>query len=488
MCVRSFLHNFESEQSEAHFEKHLMQQHGVKSLQCEVCQFKIRKKESRETLRRMMDQHIFENHYSSLEANEISLLKVSVDRLKNMALKQDLKLGIRTLQCDVCPFKIRKKGRLDTLRRMMDRHIFEQHYSSFEANEISLPKETVHRLQKIAAREELQQARKELQKARKESQQANREKSKIKSKKVVPQSNGYQRSCQPTASKWTVHYGPNDKISGEESFESQQARNREKSKIKSKKVIPHTKSNGYQRSSQPTGSKWTVHYGPNDTISGGKSFVSEIFQAQRNSPDKTNEIQEMGSPKKLPEDESQTLMSVTIPSDTRGSIDKIVDAKFSALESVVPRKEEENRRTAENVLSSNKLFQCPKCSLQFTNQNSLSRHEKFHTGVYKEGIEDWQAIGGEIHEVTISKTIYEAPTEEKITDLPKVKIEEIQQPKLRKLADDEKIVKMRYKCQFCKFTSYDLEKFTKHMAMPHKIYGLGYRVPRLIKPRLATEK
>ena len=434
MCVRSFLHNFESEQSEAHFEKHLMQQHGVKSLQCEVCQFKIRKKESRETLRRMMDQHIFENHYSSLEANEISLLKVSVDRLKNMALKQDLKLGIRTLQCDVCPFKIRKKGRLDTLRRMMDRHIFEQHYSSFEANEISLPKETVHRLQKIAAREELQQARKELQKARKESQQANREKSKIKSKKVVPQSNGYQRS------------------------------------------------------SQPTGSKWTVHYGPNDTISGGKSFVSEIFQAQRNSPDKTNEIQEMGSPKKLPEDESQTLMSVTIPSDTRGSIDKIVDAKFSALESVVPRKEEENRRTAENVLSSNKLFQCPKCSLQFTNQNSLSRHVKFHTGVYKEGIEDWQAIGGEIQEVTISKTIYEAPTEEKITDLPKVKIEEIQQPKLRKLADDEKILKIRYKCQFCKFTSYDLEKFTKHMAMPHKIYGLGYRVPRLIKPRLATEK
>ena len=406
-----------------------MQQHGVKSLQCEVCQFKIRKNETDYMLRNQMDQHIFENHYSSVEANEISLPKVSVDRLKNMVIKQDLKQGIRTLQCDVCPFKIRKKERLDTLRRMMDRHIFEQHYSSFEANEISLPKETVHRLQKIAAREELQQARKELQKARKESQQANRE----------------------------------------------------KSKIKSKKVVPHTKSNGYQRSCQPTGSKWTVHYEPNDKISGGESFVSEICQAQRNSI-----LQEKGSPKKLTEDESQTLMSVTIPSDTRGSIDKLVDAKFSALESVLPksRKEEENRITIENVLSSNKLFQCPKCSLQFNNQNSLSRHVKFHTGVYKEGIEDWQAIGGEIQEVPISKT----PTERNVTDLTKVKIEEVHQPKLRKLTEDEKILKIHYKCQFCKFTSYDLEKFTKHMAMPHKIYGLGYRVPRLIKPRLATEK
>ena len=48
-----------------------MQQHGVKSLQCDVCQFKIRKKGSRETLRRMMDQHIIANHYSSIEANEI---------------------------------------------------------------------------------------------------------------------------------------------------------------------------------------------------------------------------------------------------------------------------------------------------------------------------------------------------------------------------------------------------------------------------------
>ena len=61
-----------------------MQQHGVKSLQCDLCQFKIRKKESRETLRRMIDQHIIENHYSSVEANKISLPKQLVDREKSM--------------------------------------------------------------------------------------------------------------------------------------------------------------------------------------------------------------------------------------------------------------------------------------------------------------------------------------------------------------------------------------------------------------------
>ena len=150
-----FFVNFESEQSESNFEKHLIQQHGVKTLQCDVCQFKIRKNETDYMLRKQMDQHIFENHYSSFDANKISLSKVSVDRLKNMPSEQDLKQGIRTLQCDVCSFKIRKKESPHKLRKLMDQHIFEKHYSSFEANEnfsaeiLSLPKRTVHRLQKI---------------------------------------------------------------------------------------------------------------------------------------------------------------------------------------------------------------------------------------------------------------------------------------------------------------------------------------------------
>ena len=133
MCVRSFLHNFESEQSEAHFEKHLMQQHGVKSLQCGFCQFKIRKKGSRETLRRMMDQHIIENHYSSVEANEISSPKQSVDRVKKMALKQDRTVSHSEKSMERFKVKIVTQGKY--LNRSLIFHIedtlADKHYETY---------------------------------------------------------------------------------------------------------------------------------------------------------------------------------------------------------------------------------------------------------------------------------------------------------------------------------------------------------------------
>ena len=344
----------------------------------------------------MMDQHIFENHYSSVEANEITLPKETIDRLKNMALKQDLKQGIRTLQCNVCSFKIRKKESKNIIRRMMDEHIFETHYPSFEANEISLDRFLVYRLQKIARK-----------------------------------------------------------------------RDRSKSQIKSKKIIPHTKPyrwgpNRYQRLCQPTGSKWTVHYGPNDGISGEESFVSETLELKRNSSN-------------VPQEKSQTLMSHTIPSDTYGSTDKKTDVKTVAEYITKPKKKD---GSIEEIFSSNELFECPQCNLQFINKNHLSRH--INTGcVYKEGIKDWQAVDGEIDEVPISISMkdHESPTKRKVTDIPKVETQEIRKskkmPKLRKLADDEKISKIQYKCQICYFTSYDLNEFIKHRKLPHKVYALG---------------
>ena len=224
-----------------------------------------------------MDQHILEEHYSNVEANEISLSKATTDRLQNMALEQ----GVRTLQCDVCPFKIRKEEKLFMIRRQMDQHMFEKHYLSFEANKISLSKETADRLRKIAAK-----------------------------------------------------------------------RNRTKPIVaKSKKK----------------------------EIAGQSSKISKTY------------------------------------------------------------------RSTEDILSSNKLFECPHCNLQFINKNHLSRH--VNTGcVYKEGIKDWQAIDGEIQQIPISKSIYEAPTEQKVTDVPTVKTQTIRKlkaiPKLRKLTDDEIVPKI----------------------------------------------
>ena len=224
-----------------------------------------------------MDQHILEEHYSNVEANEISLSKATTDRLQNMALEQ----GVRTLQCDVCPFKIRKEEKLFMIRRQMDQHMFEKHYLSFEANKISLSKETADRLRKIAAK-----------------------------------------------------------------------RNRTKPIVaKSKKK----------------------------EIAGQSSKIFKTY------------------------------------------------------------------RSTEDILSSNKLFECPHCNLQFINKNHLSRH--VNTGcVYKEGIKDWQAIDGEIQQIPISKSIYEAPTEQKVTDVPTVKTQTIRKlkaiPKLRKLTDDEIVPKI----------------------------------------------
>ena len=331
-----------------------------------------------------MDEHIFENHYSIVEANEVSLPKESVDRLKNMAIRQDLKQGIRTLQCNVCSFKIRKKESQYMLRKQMDQHIFEKHYPSYEANEISLDRFLVYRLQKIARK-----------------------------------------------------------------------RDQSKSQIKSKN---HQGRYQWLNRCQPTGSKWTVHCGPNDAIPGGDSFVSETLQSKRNSSN-------------VPQ-ESQTD---TIPSDTYGSTDNKTDVKTVAEYITKPKKKD---GSIEEIFGSNELFECPQCNLQFINKNHLSRH--INTGcVYKEGIKDWQAVDGEIDEVPISISMkdHESPTERKVTDLPKVETKEIRKskkmPKLRKLADDEKIPKIQYKCQICYFTSYDLNEFTKHRKLPHKVYALG---------------
>ena len=138
----------------------------------------------------------------------------------------------------------------------------------------------------------------------------------------------------------------------------------------------------------------------------------------------------------------------------------------------------------EEIFSSNKLFECPQCDLQFINKNHLSRH--INTGcVYKEGIKDWQVIDTEIQEVPISESmkLHKSLTERKVTHLPKVQTQEIRKPKkmpklrklppMRKLTDDEKIPKIEYKCQICPFTSYDLNEFTKHKKLPHQVYALG---------------
>ena len=110
-----------------------MQQHGVKSLQCDVCQFKIRKKGSRETLRKMMDQHIIENHYSSVEANEISLPKQLVDRPKNMALKQDRTVSHSEKSMERLKVKIVTQGKY--LNRSLIFHIedtlADKHYETY---------------------------------------------------------------------------------------------------------------------------------------------------------------------------------------------------------------------------------------------------------------------------------------------------------------------------------------------------------------------
>ena len=233
-----------------------------------------------------MDQHILEEHYSNVEANEISLSKATTDRLQNMALEQ----GVRTLQCDVCPFKIRKEEKLFMIRRQMDQHMFEKHYLSFEANKISLSKETADRLRKIAAK-----------------------------------------------------------------------RNRTKPNVaKSKKK----------------------------EIAGQSSKIFKTY------------------------------------------------------------------RSTEDILSSNKLFECPHCNLQFINKNHLSRH--VNTGcVHKEGIKfgvirsvefTYIWLDGEMQQIPISKSIYEAPTEQKVTNVPTVKTQTIRKlkaiPKLRKLTDDEIVPKI----------------------------------------------
>ena len=339
----------------------------------------------------MMDQHIFENHYPSVEANEITLPKETVDRLKNMALKQDLKQGIRTLQCNVCSFKIRKKESQYMLRKQMDQHIFEKHYPSYEANEISLDRFLVYRLQKIARK-----------------------------------------------------------------------RDQSKSQIKSKN---HQGRYQWLNRCQPDGSKWTVHCGPNDAIPGGDSFVSETLQSKRNSSN-------------VPQEKSQTD---TIPSDTHGSTDKKTDMTTVAEYITKPKKKD---GSIEEILSTNELFECPQCNLQFTNKNHLSRH--INTGcVYKEGIKDWQVFDTEIQDVPISKSTkdHKSQTERKVTDLPKVETKEKRKPKkmpkLRKLVpktntvDDETIPKKQYKCQICYFTSYDLNEFIKHRKLPHEVYALG---------------
>ena len=117
-----------------------------------------------------------------------------------------------------------------------------------------------------------------------------------------------------------------------------------------------------------------------------------------------------------------------------------------------------SNESIEEILSSNKLFECPQCDLQFINKNHLSRH--INTGcVYKEGIKDWQVIDTEIQEVPISESmkLHKALTERKVTHLPKVQTQEKRKPKkmpklrklppMRKLNDDEKIPKIEYKCQ-----------------------------------------
>ena len=343
----------------------------------------------------MMDQHIFENHYPSVEANEITLPKETVDRLKNMALKQDLKQGIRTLQCDVCSFKIRKKESRDIIRRTMDEHIFEKHYPSFEANEISLDRFLVYRLQKIARKRD-------------------RSKSQIKSTKDKNYQGRYQSRYQ------------------------------------------------WLNRCQPTGCDMPTHI---DAISGGESFVSEALQSKRNSSN-------------VPQEKSQTD---TIPSDTHGSTDKKTDMTTVAEYITKPKKKD---GSIEEILSTNELFECPQCNLQFTNKNHLSRH--INTGcVYKEGIKDWQVFDTEIQDVPISKSTkdHQSQTERKVTDLPKVETKEKRKPKkmpkLRKLVpktntvDDETIPKKQYKCQICYFTSYDLNEFIKHRKLPHEVYALG---------------
>ena len=143
-----------------------------------------------------------------------------------------------------------------------------------------------------------------------------------------------------------------------------------------------------------------------------------------------------------------------------------------------------SNESIEEILSSNKLFECPQCDLQFINKNHLSRH--INTGcVYKEGIKDWQVIDTEIQEVPISESmkLHKALTERKVTHLPKAETQVIRKPKkmpklrklpsMRKLTADEKIPKIEYKCQICHFTSYDLNEFTKHKKLPHQVYALG---------------